>query len=268
MTAKPTPEPRHIPKTELRYFYENLKLFSTTTQLCMLNDLLRGNSYLKLVEMYKTSKEIFEKYDNNEESFLGNASRKEITATDGKLFKGTEDVIALWMKSENSPTVEVFGNRNLDFIYIDREVRTFRTTGSYWWNTCENANKSGQGGLDFIAWNGTPVLGEIKVCGDENPFYALVQLVTYLSEISTENQIKRINKHKLFGNAEQFLTFDLYVVLADYNFNGKEKQQIFNGAVDLARTLENSIPEIGRIVFLETQKAGRKIWEKPKYDLS
>ena len=81
---------------------------------------------------------------------------------------------------------------------------------------------SGRGGIDYVGIAGTsPVLGEIKLCGDQNPFYAFIQLLAYLSEMATEPQVERARKY-LFGERSigPCPTYDLHIVLADFNDRG------------------------------------------------
>ena len=112
---------------------------------------------------------------------------------------------------------------------------------------------SGLGGLDFIgiSTNNIPILGEIKINNDENPFFALIQLLTYLSEFATSNQIKRINNTKLFGvDINKNSKFYLYVL---FHHNKKKKtgwEKIYTKTKDLSEILQSEIDEIEEIVFL------------------
>ena len=91
-----------------------------------------------------------------------------------------------------------------EFRLIERKIPTQRITGA-------DDPDSGRGGMDYIAVrNATPILGEIKVKDDANSFYAFIQLLTYLSEMATPNQIQRAIGHKLFGSViEEISSFDL-----------------------------------------------------------
>lgn len=111
-----------------------------------------------------------------------------------------------------------------DYSYkvIARQVPPLREAGN-------DRPHSGRGGVDYVGIAGrSPVLGEIKLGGDQNPFYALIQLLVYLSEMATEPQIERAKKH-LFGEAQVIdpsPSFDLHILLADFNDRGSKGKLI------------------------------------------
>jgi hypothetical protein len=140
------------------------------------------------------------------------------------------------------------------FEYMEREVSPLRTTHAIYSNNLP-AKSSGTGGLDFIGWNTSrnlPVLGEIKVKEDQNPFYALIQLLTYLSEISTPNQIDRINNYKHFGTANCLSSntkFYLYIISCR-QLNPKKKYDLLLPSTKaLAKNLSAKINIIEDIIF-------------------
>jgi hypothetical protein len=91
--------------------------------------------------------------------------------------------------------------------------------------------------IDYVAVMALrPILGEIKWKNDKNPFYAFIQLLTYLSEMATPNQIKRAISHQLFGNQLSTITaFDLHIFLVNFNDQGGKGKLI-----DLTRQLANA----------------------------
>lgn len=137
---------------------------------------------------------------------------------------------------------------------ILREVSPLRTTNAIFHNG-KPAKSSGTGGLDFIGWNTSkdmPVLGEIKVLEDQNAFYAIIQLLTYLSEISTPNQIVRINNYKLFGTANSISSdtkFYLYIISCRYLNPNMKYEQLLPNAKNLAKKISMHINRIEEIVF-------------------
>lgn len=242
-----------IPITKLRSFYTALAdfSFSTETQLNIAKDFNRGDNIKKLISLYKESKSHFDhKYDNQNESFLSDASRKPLNAQVSTISR-TQDVIAALM-SQN-PKIKV-DNPAYSFEYLQREVSPIRTTHAEF-DTGKSGKSSGTGGLDFIGWNlqdDLPILGEIKVGSDQNLFYALIQLLTYLSELSTHNQIERINNTKLFGNHKILsinVSFYLYLIITDLS---KEKRKLYEVVQELIRKIQDrvEIKEIKEIVVL------------------
>lgn len=245
-----------IPITKLRNFYESLaKLgLSTDTQLSIVKDINREDKYKRLISLYEESKKDFSEYDNIDEPFLPkNLNHRKSLPDPDKIetFSSTTDVISVLQK--RNPEIDV-GDSGYNFKYIQREVPTYRIT-----NTKSKAGrKSGAGGIDFIGLscnedNKLPILGEIKVAGDQNAFYALIQLLTYLSELYTPNQIKRIVETRLFGNDYNFIpstSFYLYILLVIKKM-GKEKESLLRESKTLASHIEQDIQEIEKIVFLK-----------------
>lgn len=204
--------------------------------------------------MYEESKRDFSEYGNINESFLPENldHRKNLPDFDKvEIISTTHDVISVLQR--RNPEINV-DDSNYNFEYIQREVPTSRIT-----NTKSKAGrKSGAGGIDFIGLTckkdiKLPILGEIKVAGDQNSFYALIQLLTYLSELYTPNQIKRIKDTKLYGLDYNFMpgaTFYLYVLLVFTNM-GERKKDLLRETKTLAARIEKDIKEIEEIVFLQ-----------------
>ncbi|RPH49077.1 MAG: hypothetical protein EHM85_15120 [Desulfobacteraceae bacterium] len=270
-SGKSTVSRKIIPITELRYFYKSLSelRLSTITQLQIVEDITRKENFTKLISWYNESKKHFaEKYENSEESFLpDDLSHRRSLSINDKAISSTQDVISVFnekQKEDGLIHVKVEDDHNYDFCYIEREVSPYRTTNSEF-VTGKSGKSSGTGGVDFIGWNPTkklPILGEIKVGGDQNPFYALIQLLTYLSELSTPNQIKRINKYKLFGNIPDLThetSFYLYILLVNKD-PFKIKKGILSKTQKLAADLKKpAIPEIEKIVFLNMNSKTKEI---------
>ena len=255
---------KKIPITKLRYFYESLSKLSlsTETQLNIVKDISRKDNPKKLISWYKESKNNFAEYENIGEPFLPNRLdkwRKHPNKVETTISR-TPDVISVFQ--ERNPQI-VVDDSDYNFEYIQREVPTYRTTKAEF--RLGKKNRSGSGGIDFIGFNCNnllPILGEIKVEGDQNTFYALIQLLTYLSELSTTDQIKRINKYKLFGNIPDLTSktsFYLYILLA-FTQLGPIKRKILDETRNLAKHLEKpNIQEIEKIVFLKMHPATKII---------
>lgn len=250
---------RNIPVTELRCFYNILKCFRCETQFNISKDFNRKGNYLKLSDLYIDSKKHFsEKYYNSDESFLSdNPEKRKIILPVPNIIRSIDAVALL----ESLGIVPIDNNTHLDFQYVGKEVSTIRTTkGNF--DSGRPGKSSGSGGLDFIGLNLTdrlPILGEVKIDSDKNAFYALIQLLTYLSEISTANQIKRINNFNLFGKDVEFngsTKFYLYILLTELK---GEHEKIFSETIKLAENLKKVISDIQDIVFLKLDKKNNRI---------
>jgi hypothetical protein len=146
------------------------------------------------------------------------------------------------------------GPRGYSFHYVNRQVPPFRQEGA-------GAPRSAAGGIDYTAVAGkTPVLGEIKRSGDKNAFYAFIQLLLYLSEMATANQVARATKHKEFGVVLKHpQPFDLHILLTDLNPRS-ETLDLIKKTRDLANTFRESLGKedkgvLGKILCMQMESA-------------
>jgi hypothetical protein len=240
-----------IPITKLRDFYNLMRIFSINTHIKILKDFNRGENYKKLIEIFNDSKKHFEKYCCSDKFTIEDENKRKPLPISPIGIKKTNDLVAIL---KNNDLNIVNNNKNLSFQYLAREVSPLRTTGNAKFESGQSGRSSGTGGLDFIGWNvnnNIPILGEIKVNSDENPFFALIQLLTYLSELVTPNQINRINKTGLFANHISEPVFYLYIILSNYNYNSKPRTRILQETIVLANKLKKEIDEIFEISILE-----------------
>jgi len=129
------------------------------------------------------------------------------------------------------------------FRYIDREISPIRTPNGHFADGT-TARTSGSGGIDHIGMiEGAPcipVLGEIKYANDAEPFYAFIQLLTYLSELSSEAQLARAS-HFLFNDRISYPTsWDLHILLADFNDRGS-RGRLIKDTIDLAAKFKTAM---------------------------
>ena len=247
-----------IPLTKLRELYSFLKLFRQDTQISILKDFNRANNYTKLITIFEESKKHFNKYCCID-PFISSNKRKTLPAPSTTKISDTNGMVSILesrSKTEDKAVI-VINNTKLNFKYIEREISPYRTPGNSIFENGKSGRSSGLGGLDFIGINdidNLPILGEIKIKTDENLFYALIQLLTYLSELTTPNQIKRLNYTKLFGDKHAIKgKFYLYILLSGYS-NNPEAQKLLKGSMKLAKNLQSNIKEIKEIIFLKLDK--------------
>ena len=136
-----------------------------------------------------------------------------------------------WMSFSLPSTAEY------EFKFLQREIPHLRALTKR-----EQKNKAW---IDYVARTSSrPILGEIKWRDDKNPFYAFIQLLTYLSEMATPNQIQRAVKHKLFeDDIEVISPFDLHILLVNFNDRG-EKGPLIDLTQRLARAFSNRVIEL------------------------
>ena len=219
--------------TPLRSLYESLPVLSTSEQADTCRDFIqafRSPGCRALADQFVESFEARKAYTNLEQPFLDAAAlsaRAPLTETS----RGTNRVVYLLSQKEAVRILEDAGDEVGRFAYRAREVPPLRMAGA-------GVPRSGAGGIDYVGLRSDcrpprPVLGEIKYDNDQNPFYALVQLLTYLSEMAPPAQRERAARHRLFGDAPADGPFDLHVVLADFNDRG-EKGPLVGLARELA----------------------------------
>jgi hypothetical protein len=80
--------------------------------------------------------------------------------------------------------------------YVDRELLVQRTTSPAEWE--DGTHNRGGVRLDVLladAADRTPVVGELKLPGDMDPFFALVQALACAAHLATPNQNERMRRH-------------------------------------------------------------------------
>jgi hypothetical protein len=118
----------------------------------------------------------------------------------------------VYQPSERESVAVTNGPRGYSFRCVGHRVPPSRQTRI-------GRPKNAVGAIDYTAVAGkTPVLGEIKRSGDKNPFYAFVQLLTYLSEVAAPNQVRSTKEHNEVGiPLRDPRPFDLHILLVDLN---------------------------------------------------
>ncbi|MFZ1058099.1 MAG: hypothetical protein WAP47_02785 [Candidatus Rokuibacteriota bacterium] len=226
---------RPVPLTGLRRHYHRLEERSTQERLQECNRLaanvkLLVNRFLKALDKMKS-------YHNRGEPFFPETGRVKEPVK-----RGTVDVTRL-LKEAGS--VVVRETPPYSFQYVEREVNPLRTTrGDF-----VDGTRSAAGGIDYVGLlQGelpTPILGEIKVGSDKDAYYAFVQLLTYLSELSSTAQFTRANRFLFKGRLVYPVRFDLHILLWDYNDKGKDKRQIIESTRRLAEAFKTKLTDAG-----------------------
>lgn len=223
---------RTVPITGLRNHYLRIGRPGVSTRKRLEEcDQLAADATPLLDEFLDAVREL-EIYDNRKEGFYPRKGR--LDPQDRRRDKGTTDVTECLRRGP----VTVRGvDAPYEFTYLHREVNPLRTTrGKFVDGTA--ATRSGKGGIDYVALLAgsppSPILGEIKFGGDKDVYYAFVQLLTYLSEISSVAQAERANKFLFEGKLVVPSRFDVHILLWDYNDRGNDKKKIIESTRRLA----------------------------------
>jgi hypothetical protein len=245
---------RVVPITKLRRRYQRLGQRGVSTKhrhqecgaLCA--------DATQLVEEFQEAIREMQVYDNRKEGFYPGKGR--LNPEDRDRDEGTVIVTDRLA----SGLVSIPKLKSYAFTYLHREVNPLRTTRGTFSDGLP-ATRTGKGGLDYVAMLdgslSTPILGEIKAGSDKDPYYAFVQLLTYLSELSTEAQFERANKHLFNGKLAYPARFDLHILLADFNDRG-ERGPIIESTRRLVKRFRAQLssqeksPALGRVLCLTT----------------
>lgn len=139
-------------------------------------------------------------------------------------------------------------DHTLRFEYVDRELVLARMTGGV---TYEDGSPATSGKrVDLLLKStdgGIPVVGEVKIRGDKNPFYALIQSLMYAAELCTTNQLARVADHyetfersTLLEDEDTLGLVDILIVLADYNRRSRVRRELLERTEDLCAALSRS----------------------------
>lgn len=141
-------------------------------------------------------------------------------------------------------TVEVAGSPELNFVYLDREIVTARAPGATFRSqNGELRSSRSLPKLDLLLANaddGTPIVAELKVGDDRDPFYALIQALAHAAMLSTRNQLDRLHHQYEHAIAKDSEKVDVYVVLV-----GSATGSNWSEFDRLARKLASGLLEIG-----------------------
>lgn len=195
------------------------------TPLRELYSLLGDDIPRTLSKLFLDSVKKFTIFNNKEENFCGLNKRKPLSMSAGK---DTQMLQAFFQElTKESGFVELDQGR-IKYQYLDYEVSPIRATRALS-ETGISGRSSGAGGLDLVCFNhftGLPVLIEYKSRSDHSLFYALVQLLTYASELSTENQFERLKR--CYGLKCQEKRLELAIIFDE----DKKKEQELESLID------------------------------------
>jgi len=84
----------------------------------------------------------------------------------------------------------------------------------------------------------TPIVGEVKLGGDQNAFYALIQALVHAARLSTPKQLERLRRFYAdhFAGEQPAGVVDVYVIVRDAPAAGT-RPELFKLATKLAEQL-------------------------------
>jgi hypothetical protein len=161
------------------------------------------------------------------------------------------------MALKRTTQVAVVGAPDLNFRYIDREIIPTRTQHR---PTYEEGVEGKQVRVDLVLANALskrPIIGELKIAGDKDPYTGLVQALAGASQLVSPAQRERLKRLGPLASAQDEPLIDVYVLLGEYPKTGRDRFTLLDLAVKLASQLEAQ-PQIrkhiGRICILSLSR--------------
>jgi len=230
-----------IPRTSIQGYYKDVCNKSYDERLRLADDLLRDPS--PLVETFDASVATFSTYDNPE-AFYSNPKREpKPPELRGEILKTHH--VAWHLRQQE--TLEVVDAPELKARYVDYEIAPARTTDHAEFSDDGRAWRSGMF-IDLLLANcedSTPIVGELKIRRDKDPFTALVQVLACAAHLATPNQYERMRR---FAPAGQFPVRD---------------RPLLDGYVLLYHFLDEPQPDLAKL-DQKAEQLGARLMEHPE----
>lgn len=198
----------------------------------------------------------FASYDNRDEPFYPPARAERKFATG---IGRTNDLVLRLEKQKRLVPIDALDRRTthdagttviaipssqLACEYVDRELLVQRTTSPAQW--ADGRRNIGGLRLDVLladATDRTPIVGELKLPGDKDPFFALVQALACAAHMATSHQYERMRRYLGRGSFPEQITappFDVWVLFVnapDYQSGQLPKGKFMADLQSAAETL-------------------------------
>lgn len=222
-----------IPITPIWRRYQRLRKASQKERLTEARRLISRPE--ELADEFAASVSHFSSYANVEDHFYPPTRRQYECSGE---FKRTNDVVRLLddqnqLKPSDAPdrlmdhdagtNISAVPTCQLGFDYVDRELLPQRTTSPAQWE--DGSRNVGGVRLDLLladSMDGTPIVGELKLPRDTDPFFALVQALTCAAHLATSNQYDRMREHLPRGEFPKLMaapSLDVWVLF--FNADGR-----------------------------------------------
>jgi hypothetical protein len=245
----PTPVPGNlalihaIPQTRLRRFYECQRLLpGTEVHGTIASYLSKSPARAKTLQvLFSDSVTHFARYRNIGEPFHNpDQERQPLGAATAEVRRLVSQLISV-----GQPSLGISDGDEplLSSAAVAYEISPFRTTSAAFgeaptlFESGRSSKSSGQGGIDLLLRSDDkdlPIIAEIKGRKDTDLFLALIQALTYASEMMTPNQIERLNKQfgEHFHLNPQNAQCDIYLIYLE-----EKKRDLKQQTIALAKAL-------------------------------
>jgi hypothetical protein len=238
----------------MRQRYRDLQGLNTHEQLV----LARSTVAIDLATDFAESVAAFQKYVNREPFYQ--TERKALLAVEEIPDITRTEHFAAVMKARTGR--HTIAGLNTAITYVERELVPTRTTGEAEYSNGEGARRLIR--FDLLLAGELPILSELKLPKDNaSAFYALIQLLTAMSEMASQSQRYRLWQHYAdrLSAYPRGTRFDLFLIFYRFNCRSKPKMEILNLTDRLARqllTFKEINSHVRQIVALDSDWPGRE----------
>lgn len=249
---------RIIPITPIWRRYQELRKLSQQGRLAEARRLVERPE--ELASEFAESVAHFASYDNRDDPFYPPARAERMFSTE---IRRTNDLVLRLEKQQRlaptdaldrrtrhdaGATVTAVPSSQLVCDYVDRELLVQRTTSPAQW--ADGRPSIGGLRLDVLladSTDRTPIVGELKLPNDKDPFFALVQALACAAHLAASHQYERMRRHLVRGSFPEQITaprFDVWVLFV--NAPGYEPGQPPKGKfmADLQSAAETFAPRL------------------------
>lgn len=237
-----------IPVSPMMKLYRKLKGVSQRERLDRAERMIAHPD--QLAKRFAQSVASFEKaFDHVDEEFYEKVARGKIGGRKAlpKKPKGISSTLEVAARLSGSGVRRVLGADELDFTYVDRELVPARTKSGATFAGGGSIRTAPRLDLLLASADGRlPIVAEVKVAMDKDPFFALVQALTLSAQLATPSQFERLRRcyGQRLATASQL---DIYLLLANTPAAATHWFDLREAADRLSRRLIET-PEITRSV--------------------
>jgi hypothetical protein len=251
---------RSIPVTTLTRHYLALKESPSAKRL----EEARSMSAVELAREFNESAEAFRGFTADGQRFYDDdPDRRDADKNE----KSNARTYGWAMDMHGTGRVAVDGGAELDFVYLDREIVPTRTKPALPYDGEDGASLR----IDLVLVNaltGRPIVGELKIASDKDPYSGLVQALAATAQMTTASQRQRLVTHSEREGLHRRLPLpladfdkepkmDIYVLLAEFPKRGRHRFAQLERAAELAGELEagSMLDGVGHIRVLVVSKS-------------
>lgn len=246
-------EPQLIPVTPLTNRYVELKDQPSAERL----NQAFGITAAQLADEFADSVAAFDSFSTSQPFFDPDPDRDE-----GKNPKSDARTYGWAMAIKKQGRVDVEGEDELAFTYVEREVVPTRTRPASQFT--DNGGK--QVRVDLILANaatGRPIIAELKIATDKDPFTGLVQALAGASQLVSPQQRRRLTSlRKGVASVDREPLVDIYVLLGRFPARGRHRFDQLARATAIAEELENQSAiqrHVGCIRILALERSNNQV---------